>query len=48
MVRKWLQEYTGALVLVSHDRKFLDSIINRTIELSFLVLMIIKLTIVSI
>ncbi len=34
-LEKWLQEYTGAVVLVSHDRKFLDSIINRTIELSF-------------
>ena len=34
-LEKWLQEYTGAVVLVSHDRKFLDSIINRTIELAF-------------
>ena len=34
-LEKWLKEYNGAVVLVSHDRKFLDSIINRTIELSF-------------
>ena len=34
-LEKWLKEYTGAVVLVSHDRKFLDSIINRTIELAF-------------
>ncbi|MAZ58599.1 MAG: glycosyl transferase family 2 [Flavobacteriales bacterium] len=34
-LEKWLQAYTGAIVLVSHDRKFLDSIINRTMELSF-------------
>jgi len=31
----WLKNYTGAIVLVSHDRKFLDSIANRTIEISF-------------
>ena len=34
-LEKWLKEYNGAVVLVSHDRKFLDSIINRTIELAF-------------
>jgi len=34
-LEKWLKEYAGAVVLVSHDRKFLDAIINRTIELSF-------------
>ena len=34
-LEKWLQTYTGAIVLVSHDRKFLDSIINRTMEISF-------------
>ena len=33
--RKWLKNYSGAIVLVSHDRQFLDSITNRTIELSF-------------
>ena len=34
-LEKWLQDYTGAIVLVSHDKKFLDSVINRTIEISF-------------
>ncbi len=34
-LEKWLQEYNGAIVLVSHDKQFLDSIINRTIEISF-------------
>ena len=34
-LEKWLQEYTGSIVLVSHDKRFLDSIINKTIELSF-------------
>jgi len=34
-LEKWLQTYTGAIMLVSHDRKFLDSIINRTMEISF-------------
>tara|TARA_Y100000589_G_scaffold113143_2_gene107519 strand:- start:5 stop:1960 length:1956 start_codon:yes stop_codon:yes gene_type:complete len=34
-LEKWLQEYTGAVVLVSHDKTFLDSIVNRTIEISF-------------
>ena len=34
-LEKWLQNYNGAIVLVSHDRKFLDAIINRTIEISF-------------
>jgi ATP-binding cassette subfamily F protein 3 len=31
----WLKKYTGAIVLVSHDRYFLDSVSNRTIEISF-------------
>ncbi len=34
-LENWLSNYSGAVVLVSHDRKFLDSIINRTIEISF-------------
>ena len=34
-LEKWLKEYVGAIVLVSHDRRFLDAIANRTIELSF-------------
>lgn len=29
----YLQEYTGALLVVSHDRYFLDRVTNRTIEL---------------
>ncbi len=31
----WLKKFTGAIVLVSHDRLFLDSVSNRTIEISF-------------
>ena len=34
-LEKWLQNYTGAIVLVSHDKRFLDRIINKTIEISF-------------
>ena len=34
-LESWLQNYTGAIVLVSHDKRFLDSVINRTIEVSF-------------
>ena len=34
-LEQWLKKFTGAIVLVSHDRLFLDSISNRTIELSF-------------
>ncbi len=30
----YLKNYKGAIVIVSHDRKFLDSITNRTIEIS--------------
>jgi ATP-binding cassette subfamily F protein 3 len=29
----YLKNYTGALVLISHDRAFLDAVTNRTIEL---------------
>lgn len=36
---QWLEEYLGgylgAVVLVSHDRAFLDNVTNRTIEISF-------------
>ncbi len=34
-LERWLTDYTGAVVLVSHDRKFLDAIANRTVEISF-------------
>ena len=34
-LEQWLKKFTGAIVLVSHDRLFLDSISNRTIEISF-------------
>ncbi|MBT8195618.1 MAG: ATP-binding cassette domain-containing protein, partial [Bacteroidia bacterium] len=32
-LEKWLKNYTGAVVLVSHDRTFLDIVCNRTIEI---------------
>ncbi len=31
-LEKFLKEYNGAIVMVSHDRSFLDNITNRTIE----------------
>ena len=34
-LEQWLKKFTGAVILVSHDRLFLDSISNRTIEISF-------------
>tara|TARA_B100000902_G_C27319427_1_gene923384 strand:- start:773 stop:2713 length:1941 start_codon:yes stop_codon:yes gene_type:complete len=34
-LEEWLKNYNGAILLVSHDRRFLDAITNRTIELSF-------------
>ena len=34
-LEKWLKKYTGAIILVSHDRLFLDSVTNRTIEIAF-------------
>ncbi|MBT7895455.1 MAG: ABC-F family ATP-binding cassette domain-containing protein [Flavobacteriales bacterium] len=34
-LENWLKKYSGAIVLVSHDRFFLDSISNRTIEIAF-------------
>ncbi len=33
-VEEFLSDYNGAVVLISHDRAFLDNIINRTIEIS--------------
>ena len=35
MVESYLQNYVGAVVVVSHDRLFLDHITNRTIEIIF-------------
>lgn len=32
-LEKWLRGYSGAVVLVSHDRTFLDTVCNRTIEI---------------
>lgn len=34
-LEEFLKDYPGGIVLVSHDRAFLDSVTNRTIELSF-------------
>ena len=34
-MERWLKNYNGAIVLVSHDKQFLDSITNRTIEIAF-------------
>lgn len=34
-LEEFLQEYPGGIVLVSHDRTFLDTVTNRTIELSY-------------
>ncbi|MBA3649524.1 MAG: ABC-F family ATP-binding cassette domain-containing protein [Chitinophagales bacterium] len=33
-LEEFLQDYAGAVVLVSHDRAFLDRVTNRTIEIS--------------
>ncbi len=33
-IEELLSDYQGALVLISHDRAFLDSVTNRTIEIS--------------
>lgn len=32
-LEKWLQSYPGTLVLISHDRDFLDPVINRIIQI---------------
>ncbi len=34
-LEKWLKNFNGSVVLVSHDREFLDIITNRTIEIAF-------------
>lgn len=34
-LENYLQSFPGALVIVSHDRMFLDQVTNRTIEISF-------------
>ncbi|MBC9794837.1 ribosomal protection-like ABC-F family protein [Sinomicrobium weinanense] len=34
-LEQFLQRYTGAVVIVSHDKMFLDNVTNRTIEISF-------------
>ena len=34
-LESWLKDYQGAIVLVSHDTRFLDTVINRTVEISF-------------
>lgn len=33
-LEKYLASYEGAVVLISHDRKFLDTVTNRTVEIS--------------
>jgi len=33
-MEEFLTDYSGAVILISHDRAFLDNIINRTIEIS--------------
>ena len=32
-LEEYLKEYKGSLVLISHDRKFLDNVTNRTVEI---------------
>ena len=34
-LEKWLLDYTGTILLVSHDKLFLNLLTNRTIEISF-------------
>ena len=34
-LERWLKKYSGAIILVSHDRFFLDSVTNRKIEIAF-------------
>ncbi len=33
-LENYLKDYSGALVLISHDRAFLDAVTNRTVEIS--------------
>ncbi len=33
-LENYLKEYSGAVVLISHDRMFLDNVTNRTVEIS--------------
>ena len=33
-LEEYLRNYNGAVLLISHDRKFLDNVTNRTVELS--------------
>jgi len=33
-LESYLQSYAGAIVLVSHDRRFLDNLVRRTVEIS--------------
>ncbi|MEE2953863.1 MAG: ABC-F family ATP-binding cassette domain-containing protein [Bacteroidota bacterium] len=34
-LEEWLKKYLGSVLIVSHDRQFLDVITNRTIEIAF-------------
>ena len=34
-LERWLKIYNGAIILVSHDKQFLDSVTNRTVEIAF-------------
>lgn len=34
-LEEWLKKYLGSVLIVSHDKKFLDTITNRTIEIAF-------------
>ena len=33
-LEKYLKSYVGIILLISHDRQFLDNITNRTVEIS--------------
>ena len=32
MARSWFRDFKGAAIIVSHDRKFLDAVVTRIIE----------------
>ena len=32
-LERWFKTYNGGIILVSHDKQFLDSVTNRTIEI---------------